>query len=528
MRSAHLLAGSRRPRLGVAGPEPARAWYEVFQLPASAWVTVPVQFIEILVMVTPSSYLPTLLGHLFDNSTTLQAVATGVTDSVGGMIAFFLSPTLGCWSDTYGRKPLLIWLSLLSFMPIFALSFYPYLSLWVYLGLRGLGKMSAFGILFSCVADVCPARRRAQLFSQTSGLGMTAMVVGPVISLQLHDTEGFRICGGLAVAVMAYLIFLQPETLWIGLKREEREQLSEEVDSASEKEATEQSKQLAHAEETYTMAITGGSTHPDLQTALLTQQHHAASSSTPSISSINHYTHPGGSHSNVPTHAVLYAPASPAAAAQASEGLLPYHASDATVQPNAFSHSNNPFNALRLALVSGRWDGQRLPALRLASLVLLCSQLAQNGVSHSAALYLHDHLKFDKDDNSRLLIAMGSWTVFILVLLMPLLLRKVKEKHLLVAALAGDFVHQLTYVLLPDKKYMWFIAAFQGIGLVAYPAACAVLSQCVGKEQQGAVLAISAGIRSLTQGVSPILFNGLLALFTVRKGGTAHSSAAAL
>ena len=67
---------------------------------------------------------------------------------------------------------------------------------------------------------------------------------------------------------------------------------------------------------------------------------------------------------------------------------------------------------------------------------------------------------------------------------------------------------------MPNKQFMFLLAGLQGFGMMSYPASNVVLSRCVGAEEQGAVLSMSGGIRSLTQGMAPVLFNGLFAYFT--------------
>jgi MFS family permease len=72
----------------------------------------------------------------------------------------------------------------------------------------------------------------------------------------------------------------------------------------------------------------------------------------------------------------------------------------------------------------------------------------------------------------------------------------------------------LSSSVLPDKKYFWFIAFCQGSTYMSFPAATAMLSSLVSDHEQGAVLAMAAGIRALTQGLAPVVFNGLLSYFT--------------
>lgn len=69
---------------------------------------------------------------------------------------------------------------------------------------------------------------------------------------------------------------------------------------------------------------------------------------------------------------------------------------------------------------------------------------------------------------------------------------------------------------MPNKNFVFLAAVLHGFGMMAYPSSNVALSRCVGAAEQGAVLSMSSGIRSLTQGMSPVLFNGTFAYFTWR------------
>lgn len=522
-------------------PEPARSKWDRFNLPASPFVSVPIQFIEILIMIAPSASMPDLLLQQFDGSYPLASIATGVADSIGGILAFVFSPTFGRWSDTYGRKRMMLMLSLLSFLPIFMLSLYPYLSLWFYLSVRGFSKLSAFGVLFSAVADVAPAAQRAKLFGQTTGLGLLAMVGGPFLSLELSAVDSFRVCGGLALVTLAYIFFLMPETLWIGLRR-----MVQEEDAANE------AAKLVGPEMEWSVGsdagIRTGATPPSKHSSITVNDSAAAASTqedsltTSLLSSSPEPTHeqngvdqPASASAPVPMQPrVIFQPrvvqqrvlngssddcdedhelppslsfTVPALCGDIVVSDPPLAGgSPHSVAVAAASKSMNPCVALRLAFSSA--------SHRQIALVILFSQLAQNGVIEVAMLYLRRHLAFTKTDNSLLLLSMGGWAVVVMCVLMPLMLKRWSEKSVLILSLSMDLIHQLLYLSLPDKKYMYFIAFCQGFGFGSFPASNAVLSGCVSDAEQGAVLSMSAGIRSLTMGLAPVLFNGLFSYFT--------------
>jgi MFS family permease len=75
-----------------------------------------------MILITPSAFLPDILLDHFDGSYPLSAISTGVADSLGGIFAFIMSPTFGRWADTYGRKPVIMFLSVLGFLPIVCLT----------------------------------------------------------------------------------------------------------------------------------------------------------------------------------------------------------------------------------------------------------------------------------------------------------------------------------------------------------------------------------------------------------------------
>jgi hypothetical protein len=155
-----------------------------------------------------------------------------------------------------------------------------------------------------------------------------------------------------------------------------------------------------------------------------------------------------------------------------------------------------------------------LPAYRRISFVLFFGQLSQNGIHSCAQLFLKKSQHYTKDNNNWLLLVMGAWAVVLMTLVVPYALAKGMQRcrlrTVILVGLMSDFCHQCMYIVLPSFSYFYLLALFQGLSFITYPAGVGVLSRCGSEADQGFVLAMSAGIRSLTQAIAPIAFNGLL------------------
>lgn len=409
----------------------------------------------VVIQIVPSSALPDLLLDLFNGSYPLSAIAEGVADGIGGILAFLLSPMFGEWADLHGRKTVLIGLTALSFLPILALSFYPYLSLWAYLSVRGLNKFGAFGLFYSCISDVVDIDKRSRLYSQVTGTVMLAMCVGPSISLLFSAVWSFRVSGIASFVTLLYVIFIMPETREYGIRRRERAEREKAVESSQSSSSSD-------------MLLSSNSDY----TALLD----------PSIVVVSSTADVNGDRRNGDIQ-------------QAHSSI---HSS---------TYRFSPFSSL---LQSFR------PSTRRIAFIILLSQLTQNGVKEVVQLYLKDVYHFTRDDNSELLLVMGGWAVSLMVLILPLLQYRynLQLKYVLAGAMAMDVLHMSTYLWMPNKHWFWFICFFQGLGYLSLPLTNYYLSSIVQEDVQGSMLNMSGGIRSFTQGLAPAIFSSLFAYFT--------------
>jgi hypothetical protein len=439
----------------------------------------------VLISITPSAFMPDILLSHFSGSYPLSTITTGVCDSLGGALAFALSPSFGKWSDMYGRKRVIMALSLVSFLPVVELTrslprclpvcSYPFLNLWFYLSVRCFAKVSAYGILFSCISDVAPVEKRARLYGQTMGLSMvreqahqcrvleqipqthspfcsplmqSAMLIGPSISLALDAEWAFRVTALFAVAVIFYVQFLLPETLWVGLRRmqSDTDRLATTTESASDPTSL---NGISTSIDTTGHAGPMLAADNTLRTSLLSQPQHVSAAqplNSPPSSSTSRAAAANGSRAQRESSTHLAAANEAGHHQDSTTEYIRVSGSD-DVSSSTFSPpipSLNPCHALKAA-----W---RSPLYRTIALIIFFSQLTDNGVHESAMFFLKHQLSFTKNDNSILLLAMGGWSIVVLFVIMPMMLRRWDEKVVLITALVMDQVHQLMYMSVKSQK----------------------------------------------------------------------------
>jgi hypothetical protein len=218
----------------------------------------------------------------------------------------------------------------------------------------------------------------------------------------------------------------------------------------------------------------------------------------------------GASHSVEPdTTAIVDSSSSPLAVDQAGASAIL-----STDGPSMSGRMTlNPCTLLRVAF--------RSSVYRRLALILFFSQLSQNGVHSCAQLFLKHHMDYTKNQNNYLLLIMGGWSVGLMLFVIPLLMNRWEYRRIILLGLIADMCHLSLYMYLPSFSYFGFIAFFQGLSYVSFPAACAALARCGddasgsgSPSEQGLVMAMSASVRSLTQAIAPLAFNGVLSYFT--------------
>lgn len=182
----------------------------------------PVLFVEFLAIAVTRSLLPGRLNAFFGDRV---YVVIGVAETVKGLLAFAACPLFGKLSDVVGRRPCLVVTVFGTILPCFCPAFTD--DLWVYVTALGLSGLCAatFTLVFSYIADVVPAERRAPAYGlalATLGLSFT---VGPPLGAYAARRVGqrlvFLVSLFLALFDVGFVLVALPESRLVGRKRAE-------------------------------------------------------------------------------------------------------------------------------------------------------------------------------------------------------------------------------------------------------------------------------------------------------------------
>lgn len=135
---------------------------------------------------------------------------------VAPIVQILLGPALGSLSDAYGRRPVLISVWVLGFLPqIFVAShLYRGTSLWMSYYLVPLSDLPSSAVSYAYVIDIVrDPKSLALAFGLQSAAGtffnLLGMIIGSKLTLTTAFTAGFII----TVATLAYIVLLFPESL---------------------------------------------------------------------------------------------------------------------------------------------------------------------------------------------------------------------------------------------------------------------------------------------------------------------------
>ena len=87
------------------------------------------------------------------------ALYSGLFDSAGAFVMFFVGPVVGTLSDRHGRKPYIFFTVLMASLPVYVLALN--VSLWFYFISKILGGITSLGLLFAYIADVTTHQERS-------------------------------------------------------------------------------------------------------------------------------------------------------------------------------------------------------------------------------------------------------------------------------------------------------------------------------------------------------------------------------
>jgi MFS transporter, DHA1 family, tetracycline resistance protein len=160
--------------------------------------------------------LPTLLVQLTGKSVNEAAIYGGWLLFVYSVMQFFCAPVLGNLSDSYGRRPVLLFAIGALGVDYVVTAFAPTLR-WLFVA-RAISGMAgaSYTPAYAYVADVSPPERRAQSFGIIGAMFGLGFIVGPALGGllgRLGPRAPFFAAAGLSLLNFAYGFLILPESL---------------------------------------------------------------------------------------------------------------------------------------------------------------------------------------------------------------------------------------------------------------------------------------------------------------------------
>ena len=177
-------------------------------------------FITLLIDVTGLGIiipvLPRLSGDLIHGNLSLASEYGGWMTFAYAIMQFVFAPVLGGLSDTYGRRPVLLF-SLLGFgIDYIFLAFAPTIA-WLFVGRIVAGITGAsFTTASAYIADISPPEKRAQNFGLIGAAFGIGFIIGPVaggLLGQFGPRVPFLAAAALSLLNALYGFFVLPESL---------------------------------------------------------------------------------------------------------------------------------------------------------------------------------------------------------------------------------------------------------------------------------------------------------------------------
>jgi MFS transporter, DHA1 family, tetracycline resistance protein len=167
--------------------------------------------------------LPLLIKEFANNDTAEATRVSMVFGIAWAVLQFFASPILGCLSDKYGRRPIILFSNFGNFVDLIMMALAPTLA-WLFLGrlLSGITAAS-FSTAQAYVTDVTPPEKRTHVFGLMGATWGIGFVLGPIIGGligELGPRAPFWVAGLMALANFIYGVFVLPESLALENRKE--------------------------------------------------------------------------------------------------------------------------------------------------------------------------------------------------------------------------------------------------------------------------------------------------------------------
>lgn len=184
----------------------------------SWWFLLPVITLQFagLALILPA--LPNLKLRFFSGDTMHAAHVQSLTDSSRALLTTLVSSKLGRFSDTLGRRPLVLLSIVCTVAPLLALiltpNLYFYYALYALAGALGGQSSPAVG---AYVADCCPQEGRAKslgIIGATASLVFMLMpLVGGTLSARFGEHWVFNFATAVEGIAFVFVLFVLPESL---------------------------------------------------------------------------------------------------------------------------------------------------------------------------------------------------------------------------------------------------------------------------------------------------------------------------
>ena len=160
--------------------------------------------------------LPKLVEQFQDGNLAVASSMVGFLASLYALMQFLFSPVLGCLSDRFGRRPVILASLFGSGLDYVLLAFAPNLS-WFFVGRLVAGITGAnITAATAYIADISPPEKRSSNFGMIGGAFGVGFIVGPALGGLLGEYQlrlPFLVSAGLALANWLYGYFVLPESL---------------------------------------------------------------------------------------------------------------------------------------------------------------------------------------------------------------------------------------------------------------------------------------------------------------------------
>lgn len=160
--------------------------------------------------------LPKIVESLLGGDTSRAAIMFGLMSVAWAAMQIISSPILGALSDTYGRRPVLLFSNVGLGIGYVMMALSPNLA-WMFAARIASGIAAAtFSTATAYIADITTAEKRAGAFGMIGAAGGIGFVLGPALGGMLGAIDPhlpFWVAAGLSLANACYGYFVLPESL---------------------------------------------------------------------------------------------------------------------------------------------------------------------------------------------------------------------------------------------------------------------------------------------------------------------------